>query len=433
MSAYHDYKDTGAMWLNSAPAHWDVKRLKFAVTLVKEKAEYVELDLPYMGLENIESWTGRYLPVENPNAEGLVNLFQEGDVLLGKLRPYLAKVHLAAFAGAASTEALVLRANTEILPEYLRYYLVAPECIENINSSSFGSKMPRANWEFIGDQAQLVPPLDEQRAIAGFLDEKTAEIDALIEKKRKLLELLAEKRAAIITNAVTKGLNPDAPMKDSGIDWLGEVPEHWTILPLRRALKDIEQGWSPACEERQKIGDEWGVLKSGCVNGGFYREAAHKALPAALDPKPHLEVRSGDVLMCRASGSPHLIGSVAKVKQTQPRLMFSDKTYRLHFDENMMLSDFFVQSMLARHMRDQIILSISGAEGLANNIPQASVKGYLACFPPIQEQRAIVEAIDAESSVIEKTRGLVEQAISILNEYRSALITSAVTGKIKVV
>ncbi len=129
-----------------------------------------------------------------------------------------------------------------------------------------------------------MPPLPTQKAIADYLDEKTAAIDALIEKKRKLLDLLAEERAALINQAVTKGLDPTVPMKDSGIPWIGEIPAHWDVLQLRRLIRRIEQGWSPLCENREADENEWGILKVGCVNGGIFRASENKAIPKNRKP-----------------------------------------------------------------------------------------------------------------------------------------------------
>ena len=222
-----------------------------------------------------------------------------------------------------------------------------------------------------------IPAIKTQQRIAQFLDEKTAQIDGLIEKKRALLQRLVEKRQALITRAVTKGLSLDAPMKPSGIDWLGDIPAHWEVMPLKRRIVSIEQGWSPSADERMATENEWGVLKSGCVNEGVYDETSHKTLPSNLDPRPEIEVRPGDILMCRASGSLKYIGSVALVQETRPRLMFSDKAYRLTLQESVADKGFFVFSMATKHVREQVLLSVSGAEGLANNIAQSSVGRYL--------------------------------------------------------
>ena len=174
------------------------------------------------------------------------------------------------------------------------------------------------------------PPLPEQTAIAEFLDRETAKIDGLMGEQRRLIELLKEKRQAVISHAVTRGLNPNAPLKPSGLEWLGDVPAHWMVASVRRVVQRIEQGWSPECFGRPADGNEWGVVKSGCVNRGTFVEQENKALSETIEPVPEYEIRSGDVLMSRASGSPELVGSTAYITAVRPKLMLSDKIFRIH-------------------------------------------------------------------------------------------------------
>ncbi|NQZ03015.1 restriction endonuclease subunit S [Idiomarina sp.] len=432
LSVYSDLCDSNVPWLQKIPSHWNKKRLKFVVKLINQKQPVGESGLSYIGLEHIESWTGKKVDGEISQSEGLASAYASGDILFGKLRPYLAKVHLADTPGLVSSEALVIRPSRFISSSYLKYYLLSRDFINTVDSSTYGSKMPRASWDYIGNLPLLIPSSQEQQAIVNFLDHKTAQIDALIAKKQSLLDKLAEQRTALISQAVTKGLDPSVPMNDSGVDWLGEIPGHWQRVLLVRLIMRFEQGWSPSCEAREASKDEWGVLKSGCVNHGIFDERQHKTLPASLTPIESLEVKPGNILMCRASGSKHLIGSVARVRSCRPNLIFSDKTYRISLNENLIDPDFFVFAMKSKYIREQIELSISGADGLANNIPQASVKSYQFVLPEIDEQRAIVKVLTEKSDRIslqeEKTKAVIER----LQEYRSALITNAVTGKIDV-
>ena len=276
----------------------------------------------------------------------------------------------------------------------------------------------------------VVPPLPEQQAIATFLDRETTRIDALIARKERLLELLEEKRKAIISQAVTRGLDASAPMRDSGVEWLGQVPEGWSIEPLKRSLRGIEQGWSPECENRLAELNEWGILKSGCVNHGVFQEVEHKALPLSFEPNPSIEVHPGDILMSRASGSVDLIGSVALVNNVRQGLMLSDKVFRL-----LPLSidtSFLVWSMGSKEFRLQIRKAISGAEGMANNISKSSIREMLICIPPLTEQQAIAAYLGAQTTKLGALRQKMKQSVEKLSEYRTSLISAAVTGKIDV-
>ncbi|MDI1294054.1 MAG: restriction endonuclease subunit S [Methylobacter sp.] len=244
--AYPEYKDSGVEWLGEVPSHWESVRLKYVVNLESGKIE-IGSGYKYVGMENIESGNGKYLVKDGISPEGISTSFSKGDVLFGKLRPYLAKSWLADFSGICSSEFLVLRSK-KVCPQFLNYYTLTDEFINQVDSSTYGSKMPRASWDFISLKDIPVPLDNESRTIANFLDHETAKIDTLIEKQQQLIKLLKEKRQAVISHAVTKGLNPNAPMRDSGVEWLGEVPEHWEVKRIGllftessvRAFSDVE-------------------------------------------------------------------------------------------------------------------------------------------------------------------------------------------------
>ncbi|BBK01922.1 restriction endonuclease subunit S [Xanthomonas campestris pv. campestris] len=429
--SYFASSDHLPAWIGQPPKNWKTDWLKWHVSLSTERPdEEDQARLPYLSNEDIASWTGKLLREELEPTEADSRLFRAGDVLFNKLRPYLAKVFSANFDGVSSGELLCLRPSERVDARYLFYVLTSFGFIDAVDSQTFGSKMPRADWETVGHQPLPLPRIEIQQRIARFLDDKTARIDALIEKKQALLERLAEKRQALITRAVTKGLNPDLPMKPSGVDWLGYVPRHWEVKTLRRHVQRIEQGWSPQTERRMAEPDEWGVLKSGCVNLGIYDENEQKALPGTLDPKPELEVRANDVLMCRASGSMQYIGSVALVERTRTKLMFSDKTYRISLSSANTDREYFVRMMSAKHLREQIRLSVSGAEGLANNIPQSNVLEYLHAFPPLLEQVQIADFLRESIGDLDEAEGKIRASSESWRAYRLALVTAAVTGQL---
>jgi len=424
----------GVFWYGKLPSDWRAKRLKFAVRLVSAKAAYGDSDLPYMGLEHIESWTGRYLEDEEASPDGVVSHFEPGDVLFGKLRPYLAKVHLAQHRGVCSTEALVLRASEELLPEYLRYFLVSPVTIENINSSTYGSKMPRAAWDFIGNQLQPLPPLEEQRKIAAFLDRKTAEIDTLIAKKRRLLDRLAEKRTALITHAVTKGLNPDAPMKDSGIEWLGEIPAHWEVMPVRRLAKPVKNAIKVGPFGNQLVlsemlaGDQDVlVFNQRSVLDKNFSNNKHTISAEKFVELAAFEVFPRDLLISTRG----TIGRCAVAPDSIQKGVLHPCLMRIRLDENYVLPEF-----LEFLVEDSPIaieqLRLASNSTTIDVIYSNTLKAVKVPIPPIEEQEQVISAIMQYNTEIDRISEKVKFAITSLQEYRSALITNAVTGQIKV-
>lgn len=424
---YPSYKDSGVEWLGDVPSHWEVKRLKQSVRLLTEKTDRRSNPV---ALENIEGWSGRFIPTET-EFEGDGIAFEKGDILFGKLRPYLAKALLAEASGEAVGDFHVMRPEPGVCARFFQYEILSRSFIDIVDGSTFGSKMPRASWEFVGSINLPTPPYAEQSVIANFLDHETAKIDALVAEQERLIELLKEKRQAVISHAVTKGLDPSVPMKDSGVEWLGEVPVHWEVRALRRVISAIEQGWSPECYAREAEEQEWGVLKAGCVNGGTFRAAENKALPPELTPEESYEVRAGDVLMSRASGSPELVGSTALVTATRPRLMLSDKIFRLKLSESIS-APFFVASLKSRALRIQIENALSGGNGMANNLPQSSLLIFQMAVPPLSEQAVITAFLDQELARIDALMNEGVLSIELLRERRTALISAAVTGQIDV-
>jgi restriction endonuclease S subunit len=205
-------KDSGIPWLGEIPAHWTATRIKHVVTLRRSRVQSDEERKPYIGLEHIESWTGRLVSdlssadeaavSATRESDSLSSTFEPGDVLFGKLRPYLAKAWVAEFAGRCTTEALVMQ-PVAVEARFLRYVFLCPDFIDLVDASTFGSKMPRADWDFIGNIKIPLPPATEQRAIVEHITEETARLDALRAATERSIALLKERRAALISAAVT--------------------------------------------------------------------------------------------------------------------------------------------------------------------------------------------------------------------------------------
>ncbi|WGS87318.1 restriction endonuclease subunit S [Methylomonas sp. UP202] len=415
---YPEYKDSGVEWLGEVPVHWEVSALKYQIRIRYGDALASEIreegDITVFG------------------SNGPVGLHCSANtkapaIVLGRKGSY-GKIVWAENGGFVIDTAYSIDSDTTNLNLRWVYYALQPLGLDSLSQDTGVPGLAREKAYEI--RIAVAPPF-EQQTIAAFLDRETAKIDALIAEQQRLIELLKEKRQAVISHAVTKGLNPNAPMKDSGIAWLGEVPAHWEVCAMRRIIRKIEQGWSPECLNRPAEPNEWGVLKSGCVNRGIFNESENKSLPENLDPLLEYEVREGDVLMSRASGSPELIGSVALVKHTRQRLMLSDKIFRVYLLQRFE-PRFFVALLSSKPLRTQIEQSISGAQGLANNLAQSSIKQFSITLPPPAEQLEIVAFLDCLTTKIDVLSAEAEQAIFLLQERRTALISAAVTGKIDV-
>jgi len=434
LPAYAEYKKTGFIWVDLAPSHWPLNRLgdichfeqgKAHEPFIDPDGEYICVNSRFVSTEGASRkfCLKNLTPVKMhdilmvmsdlPNGRALAKAYFVQDD-----RPY-----------AVNQRVCRISTNKNAFARFLFYLLNRhPDlmmCDDGVNQTHL------SNSDYLKLKIYL-PSLSEQTTIARFLDHETAKIDALIAEQQRLIDLLKEKRQAVISHAVTKGLDPNAPMKDSGVEWLGDVPEHWTTCQLRRVILKIEQGWSPECENRVAEDDEWGVLKTGCLNGGRFNVLESKALPPYLTPKTEYQIHKNDLLMSRASGSPKLIGSVALVPKINKNLMMSDKIFRLNLDEKMIEKEFFVYVSVALFFRAQLENAISGAEGLANNLPQTNIKGFWIVIPRMIEQEKIIKFLDQQTAKIDELISNAHQGIDLLKERRSALISAAVTGKIDV-
>ena len=274
-----------------------------------------------------------------------------------------------------------------------------------------------------------VPSRDEQAAIVRFLDGVNAGIERAIRGKRKLISLLIEQKQAIIQEAVTRGLNPRVRLKPSGLLWLGDIPEHWEVRRLRTFVRRIDQGISPQAESFLADDNSWGVLKAGCVNHGIFRETEHKRLASEFAIDPNIVVRVGDILISRACGSPSLVGSAGKVNSLSYRLILSDKTFRPIFKKFIDV-DFAVYAMNSSYYREQVRQAISGAEGLANNLPLSSLRNFVFAIPPLDEARNIAASLRGQLRQSDTLIACLERDIALLREYRLRVVADSVGGKI---
>jgi len=431
LPSYEKYKDSDIYWLGKVPEHWRVQRLKNAAdicmgqSLPSEQCNLEGIGLPF--LQGCAEF-GTSHPTAEKHCDAAPKVAKEGDLLFSVRAP-VGKLNVANMNYGIGRGLCAIRPNRGYNPRYLFYWL--SKTAYALDAVSTGSTYEAVSVNQVASSVALTPEAGEQLAIADFLDRETAKIDALIAEQQRLIELLQEKRQAVISHAVTKGLNPNAPTKDSGVEWLGEVPEHWDTTPMRRVLIKIEQGWSPECLASPAEESEWGVVKAGCVNGGKFNPLNNKTLPPHLKPPLEHEIQAGDLLMCRASGSPGLIGSAAYIKKVRPRLLLSDKIFRLRTIERVD-SRYLADVLSSTPLRQQIRQSISGAVGLANNLPQSEIKDFVVPLPPAKEQDEIHEFLAAETERLKILLDESESLIRLLEERRSALISAAVTGQIDV-
>lgn len=419
------------MTISTAHAHPDARRparLKFAAPLRNERMSASSDHVDYLGLENIESWTGRIIEAESKVDDatdgdaGLVNVFREGDVLFGKLRPYLAKACHAPRDGVCSTELLVMRPVESLHPRFLLYSLLTPDFVGAVDASTFGAKMPRASWDFIGSLEIRLPPIDAQSSIANYLDRETTRIGGLIAEKERMLALLEEKRAALISRVVTRGLDPDVPLKPSGQEWLGEIPAHWDVPPVY-ARFEVQLG--KMLDEKKIKGTHLAsYLRNVDVQWGAINTADLPEMDFDDEGRQRYALRGGDILVCEGGeiGRSAIWGGELEECYYQKAL---HRLRPLHVADD---AQFFVFLMFAL-----VRIGVFNAQSIAatiQHLPAEKLRNVRFPAPPLSEQRQIVAFLNQEVARIQNISKEIASSVSFLRERRAALITAAVTGQI---
>ena len=404
------------------PAYWEVRRLKYSAPFGNGKLDNKPDSVTYVGLENIESWTGELLLDHQPaSVDSTVVTFAPGDVLFGKLRPYLAKVARPDFEGTATSEVLVMRPLEDCSQSYLAYCLLNAPYIGWIDTLTYGAKMPRVSPDEVACSFIPLPPLSEQQAITSFLDGETARIDALVAKKERLIELLQEKRTALITRAVTKGLNPNAPVKDSGVEWLGEIPAHWETTKLRRLLTLVAHHVDVHPEQ---IYQEIGIRSWG--RGIFHKDPV---TGANLGDKRVFKLRPGELVLNIVFAWE---GAVAIVSESEKDMIASHRFPTFRHTRNLVDLDYLLMFLQSGHGRGLMGLNSPGAAGRNRTIRMDSFLEEEVPLPLLEEQREIVATFRSNEHQLQSLSGKVREAVERLKELRTALISAAVTGRIDV-
>lgn len=436
---YPEYKDSGVEWLGEVPVHWISKRLRFVADFNPSKAEIAELDsgteVSFLPMESIGDDGTLSLARTRPIAEVETGytFFGEGDVTVAKITPCFENGKGAVMRGLTggigfgTTELIVARPKAqEATGDYLHWLFISTPFRKLGEAAMYGAGgQKRVPDEFVRNFRTAFPAVAEQRTITAFLDHETAKIDALVAEQEKLIALLKEKRQAVITHAVTKGLDPDAPMKDSGIEWLGEVPAHWTIMKLGM-VASVVRGASPrpAGDPRFFGGDAvpWVTVAEITKDGDIQ----------LTDTSEFLTVEGAAFSRTFQAGT--LIYSNSGATLGVPKILAIDACANdgvIGFER---LSD-SVTTQFLYHFLASITDSIrdrvkqgSGQPNLNTDI----VKGIYFPLPPVDEQNAIDSRISAISCDFKALTTEAEHAVVLLQERRSALISAAVTGKIDV-
>lgn len=426
---------TAEQWYGSLGAGWRALRFKHVATIVGGQVDPTDdrySALPLFAPNHMESGTGRLLAVdsaEDQAAESGKYLVADGDVLYSKIRPALRKVVVAPTAGLCSADVYAIRPNRRLLePRFLFYLLLSEGFAQYSLLESDRVAMPKINREALGECPLVFPALDRQRAIVGFLDAKTANIDALIAKQEQLLALLAEKRQALITQAVTKGLDPNVPMKDSGVEWIGEIPRHWQIRRLKH-LGQIRSGIAKGRDPGDKATSPRPYLRVANVQNGWLDLDDIDTIEVTEEEAHRYALQVGDVLMNEGGDFDKLgrgcvwEGQIADcIHQNHVFAFRPAKGINSRWINLATQAGYLRHFFILRSKQSTNLASIS-----ATNLGEAPI-----VMPPPGEVEFVLTHVREELHRLEALSQRVQAMIEKLREYRQALITAAVTGQLDV-
>ncbi|WP_179873979.1 restriction endonuclease subunit S [Rhizobium anhuiense] len=391
--------------------------LKYLATPQNTKLAYAETTRAYVGLEDIESWSGRLLSGERSEPEGTVSLYEAGDVLFGKLRPYLAKVHLAEHSGACSTEALVLRARPVFSPAYLKYALLDPKRIDEINASTFGAQMPRASWDFIGNCKFSVPDLETQDSIVAFLDRETARIDELIAKKQRQMALLDQRARQAVSEIVMGHDRQTGSSIETGLDYMPRIPAHWM---MRRAGHLFRQVGEPNTDDLPVLSVS---IHTGISDRQLGDEERDRKVNLIEDRSSYKRVRPGYLAYNMMRAWQGAVGVSTVDGAVSPAYVVAKPISDLY-------SPYYQFLLRTPPFIEQMRQGSKGITDFRLRLYWEQFKLIMLPVPPLDEQKRIAQEAEHEISYAAQVTAKVSLSVERLKERRAALITAAVTGEL---
>jgi len=438
LKPYPKYKDSGIEWIGEIPEEWEVRKLKFNCQVNPSGKKYVfdeKISVTFLPMEAVTA-DGNYDRDSEAEykevAEGYT-YFTNNDVLLAKITPCFENGkgtlvdHLKNNIGFGSTEFHILRSNSSSIPKYVYYFTKTP-LFRNVGEAFMegAAGQKRIGTYFTKNFPMFTPSIKEQNNIVEFLDNKTSEINQTIEKDKRLIELLKEKRTALINNAVTKGLSPNAKMKDSGIDWIGEIPEDWNVDRLKFLVSKINSGITPKGGSAVYTDQGIPLLRSQNIHfDGLKLEDVAYIPEDIYQTMLNSAVKRHDVLINITGASigrcTHVEKEFEKANVNQHVCIMRPKKIFYKY------LSYYLRSRLGQ---DQVFSVQMGTSREGLNFEQLG--NFIVFHPNKQEQQKIVQYLDKQTSKIDKTIQKIERKIELLEEYKKSLIHYVITGKIDV-
>ena len=422
---YPEYKPSDIEWLGVVPCHWRIARMKTRFTERIEKGHSTEPLLAATQTQGVvpkDHYENRTV-LAMKDLE-LLKLVRIGDFFIS-LRSFQGGIEFAYFQGIISPAYTVLTTRGGMSTGYARRLFKSVPFIENLRLHVTGIRQGQnIDYDRLRRSEIPCPPLPEQQAIADFLDVMDARISRYIAAKRRMIALLEEQKQAIINQAVTRGLDPDVPLKPSGVDWLGDIPAHWDVAPFTRYVVDradyrgatpekVDEGVTLVTAKNIRMGRIDYESSKEYVRPDQYNQIMRRGLP-----------QSGDLLLTMEAP----LGNVALVDRED--VAFAQRVVRFRMDPQILISRYTLITTMAKYFQDQ--LQMRGTGSTAMGIKASKLPQLMLIIPPCLEQVAIADHVTRESLCIDHAIGSARRQSKLIQEYRTRLISDVVTGKLDV-
>jgi len=442
MKRYSQYKDSGIEWIGEIPEHWGVTRFKYKVFFKNGYAFksnlYEEEGVPIIRIgdisENFQLKNTKKVPIEIYESTKEFEV-KNGDVLLALTGATIGKSSMFKenYPALLNQRVALIRNKNKVYQKFIFYLINTHAFREYVYLHCDGGAQENIGTSEVGEFSIPDIPNRDLSSLVKYLDTKTAQIGHLIQLKERKIELLKEKRQALINETVTKGLDPSVPMKDSGVEWIGEIPEHWGIYPLKYIIRNLKSGVSVNSEDSPVTSnEEIGVLKTSCVYGDEFRPSENKRVITSEYDRVKCKVIGDNIIISRMN-TPQLVGSNAYIDNTYHNLFLPDRLWITEFHENIDLSVKWLSYFLkSDKFRTTLSSRATGTSPSMKNITKDDFLTMPIPFYQLNEQHKIANYLDEYISEIESLLHLEQNKIDLLKEYRQSLISEVVTGKIRV-
>jgi type I restriction enzyme S subunit len=429
---YERYKDSGVEWLGEIPEHWETNRIKYLFNEINERSESGDEELlsvsQYTGVTKKSDKIEEGELLTNASTLEGYKKVSAGDLVSNIMLAWNGSLGFSPVDGITSPAYSIYRLLGKNSKKYFHYLLRSDLYKSEFKRKSSGvieSRLRLYTDDFFRIPA-ILPPSEEQSAIATFLDKKTAQIDQAIARKERQIELLKEHRQILIHHAVTRGLDPNLPMKDSGVEWIGEIPEHWEVKKVKHVTTKIGSGVTPSGGGSTYLDEGIPLLRSqNILFGKIDLNGVARISLATHDSMKNTKVEAGDVLL-NITG-----GSIGRCHHVDFQMEMNVNQHVCIIRPSGSITSIFLNSLLSSEVGQGQIWYFQqggGREGLNFQ----AIKNFVVTLPPIDEQKRISDWIADIGLKFEASNNSKEREIEKLKELKASLINAAVTGKIKV-